>query len=102
MDINRKPAESNEPAWYRTYFIAVMERNRSRALVEMGCAQKAMQERVTELRNLPSDDPREMLDLNSALTYLDILLMHFGQESGDHLWDLEPSTHLPSSFAPVS
>lgn len=64
-----------------------MESNRQRALPQIELAQKAMHTRVAELRNDSSIDSPELQDLNSALTYLGILLQHIGQESGDLLWD---------------
>ena len=78
---------SSNPDWYRSYFLAMVENDRDKALIEIGRAHKAIQERLTELRRAPVNDPREMQDLASAITYLGILLLHIGDESGNVLWD---------------
>jgi hypothetical protein len=78
---------SRQPAWYHTYFLAMVENDRDKALLEIAHAHRAIQERLLELRRAPGEDLREMQDLASAITYLGILLMHIGNESGDLLWD---------------
>jgi hypothetical protein len=84
----RNPSiESSTPEWYRTYFFAVVESNRNRALPQIELAQKAIHARVAELRTEPLSNPRELQDLNSALIYLGILLQHIGRETGKLLWD---------------
>jgi hypothetical protein len=80
-------AKSNVPDWYRTYFLAMVENDRDRALIEIRHAHKAIQERLMELRGVPTADARELQDLASAITYLGILLVHMGDESGCMLWD---------------
>lgn len=75
------------PGWYHTYFIAVAESDRDKALLEIDDARIAIQERIVELRHLPPSNPCEMQDLCNALTYIGILLMHIGNESGSLLWD---------------
>ena len=79
-------ANSN-PDWYRSYFLAMVENDRDKALIEIAHAHKAIQDRLAELRRAPADDPREMQDLASAITYLGILLLHMGDECGNVLWD---------------
>jgi len=65
----------------------MVESDRSKALLEIERAQKAIQERALELRLQHQCDSREMQDLTSALTYLGILLLHISKESGNLLWD---------------
>lgn len=79
--------QSGGPAWVRSYFVAVMESNRDRALPRIELARKAIHARVTELRADPLSNPGELEDLNSALIYLGILLQHIGRETGKLLWD---------------
>jgi len=74
------------PGWYRTYFSAVVESDREKALSEIARAQKAIQERVAELRHTPLNNPRERQDLDNASIYLGILLQHIGK-TGSLLWD---------------
>lgn len=78
---------SCEPAWYRTYFIALVEQDRDKALLEIDHARIAIENRIVELGHLSAGDPNEMQDLSNALTYLGILLMYIGSESGNLLWD---------------
>lgn len=78
---------SCEPGWYHTYFIAVVESDRDKALFEIDNARIAIQARIAELRHLPPSNPCEMQDLSNALTYIGILLMHIGNETGGLLWD---------------
>lgn len=40
-----------------------------------------------ELRSATGPDGGELQDLNSALTYLAILLQHMGREGGNLIWD---------------
>lgn len=79
-----KPAE---PQWYRAYFLAMVERDRGKALLEIRKARTAILERTRELRYMTRPNPREIQDLVNALTYLGILLSHIGAETGDLLWD---------------
>jgi hypothetical protein len=79
--------KSGEPGWYHAYFVAMCESDRKRALLEIERARLAIQKRLGELRRLPPGDPQEMQDLTSALTYLGILLMHVGKDSGALLWE---------------
>lgn len=82
-----KSAPSFQPAWYEAYFIAVVERDRNKALLEIDQARHAIEQRCLELRQLPASSPREYQDLAHALTYLGILLSHIGSETGRVLWD---------------
>jgi len=83
---NSTANEAGAPAWVQSYFMAVMESNRNRALPQIELAQKAIHDRVEELRSHPAGDAGELQDLNSALTYLGILLQHIGKETGNLLW----------------
>lgn len=65
------PKPSN---WYQHYFAAVTEPDNDRALLKIQRAQQAMQERLVQLRRLPHPESSELQDLNSALTYLWVLL----------------------------
>lgn len=76
-----------QPEWYHIYFLAMVENDRDKALLEIAHAHKAIQDRLAELRRGPCEDVREMQDLASAITYLGILLIHMGSETGDLLWD---------------
>lgn len=83
----RNSNESKMPAWYGTYFYAVVESKRDRALPQIELAQRAIHARVAELRDYAGSSPRELQDLNNALIYLGILLQHIGSETGNLLWD---------------
>lgn len=76
------PLRSSQPEWYQAYFEAMVERNRNQALVGIERARHAIQERTLELRYMTPSNPREMQDLVHALTYLGILLMHMGSDTG--------------------
>lgn len=76
-----------QPAWYQTYFAALTEHDRSKALLEIERARRAIEQRTLELRRLPPSSPREFQDLVHALTYLGILLSHIDTETGSILWD---------------
>ena len=76
-----------QPAWYKAYFDAMVERDRSRALLEIERARHAIENRASELRHVPPSSPREAQDLVHALTYLGILLMYMNTENGGLLWD---------------
>jgi hypothetical protein len=79
--------EHTDPDWYHAYFVAMMERDRTKALLQIQRARIAIQERTRELRHSDPSSPREIHDLINALTYLGILLAHIGTESGNLLWD---------------
>lgn len=76
-----------EPAWYDAYFNAIVTRNRNQALVEIGRARHAIEDRASELRHVAPSSPRETQDMVHALTYLGILLMYMNTENGGMLWD---------------
>lgn len=80
-------SNDNAPDWYQTYFVAVVERRRDRALPQIELAQQAIYARVAELRKNASGSARELQDLNNALVYLGILLQYIGRETGNLLWD---------------
>jgi hypothetical protein len=76
-----------QPAWYKAYFDAMVERDRSQALLEIERARHAIENRVVELRHMSPSNPRETQDMVHALTYLGILLMYMNSENGGLLWD---------------
>ena len=75
------------PDWYQTYFVAVVESKRDRALPQIELAQRAIHDRVAELRHDSSGTVRELQDLNNALVYLGILLQYISRDTGNLLWD---------------
>ena len=75
------------PDWYQTYFVAVVEHDRQRALPQIELAQRAIHDRVSQLQKDPTCNPRELQDLNNASVYLGILLQHIDSETGNLLWD---------------
>lgn len=77
----------DEPRWYRTYYLAVLEGDRERARTKISRAQHAIQERMEELRSMAPNTPREPQDLCSALVYLGILLQHMTGDGGRVLWE---------------
>ena len=85
-DMNQK-ARPAKPRWYHVYFLAMLEHDRSKARPQIERARQAIRDREAELQYHSPHDPREMQDLNSASTYLCILLQHIGKESGNLLWD---------------
>lgn len=76
-----------QPPWYKAYFDAMVERDRSQALLEIERARHAIENRALELRQAVPSSPREPQDMVHALTYLGILLMYMSTESGGLLWD---------------
>jgi len=74
-------------SWYQTYFAAVLESDRRKAVLQIERAQIAIQDRLLELRKAPPDNPREVQDLSNALTYLGILFQNIDSENGHMLWD---------------
>ena len=80
-------ADPPNPAWYQSYFSAILETNQNRARLKIDQARKAVQQRIIELQmNFSPHNSREIQDLNNALTYLQILLDHIGKE-GNTLWE---------------
>lgn len=75
------------PDWYQTYFVAVVEHDRQRALPQIELAQRAIHDRVSQLQKDIPCNPSELQDLNNASIYLGILLEHIGRETGNLLWD---------------
>lgn len=80
-------ARCAQPAWYKAYFDAMVERDRSQALLEIERARHAIENRAVELRHVAPSNPREAQDMVHALTYLGILLMYMNTENGALLWD---------------
>ena len=79
------PADA--PGWYQIYFCALLETDQKKAVRLIERAQVAIRERLGDLRLAPAQNPHELQDLGSALTYLGILLDHIGNDSGSLLWD---------------
>jgi len=77
----------DEPTWYRTYYLAVLEGDRYKAKAKIDRAQQAIQDRMMELRSQAPNTPREPQDLCNALLYLGILLQHMSGDAGGVLWD---------------
>jgi hypothetical protein len=59
--------------WRDVYFAAVLESNERRALAKIQAAGKVLQDRLLELQSVANAPVDELRDLQSALTYLDIL-----------------------------
>ena len=76
--------DQTQPAWYQSYFSALLESNQNRARVKIEQARKTVQERILELRfdSIPGNSG-EVQDLQNALTYLRLLLEHIGKEERD-------------------
>ena len=84
-----QPASGTEkpPAWYQSYFSAILETNQNRAHAKIDQARKAVQDRIIELKfNFNPNNSREIQDLNNALTYLQILLEHISRDEKT-LWE---------------
>jgi hypothetical protein len=77
----------DEPHWYRTYYLAVLEGDRYKAKAKIERAQNDIQDRLIALRSETPTTPREPQDLCNALVYLGILLQHMSSEAGGVLWD---------------
>ncbi|HTZ82503.1 MAG TPA: hypothetical protein VMB66_04900 [Candidatus Acidoferrales bacterium] len=82
-----RSANCGEPGWYRIYYTALLEADRGRARAKIDRAQKAIHERLSELHAAVPSTEREPQDLQSAQTYLGILMQHIGSDSGSVLWD---------------
>ena len=80
-------ATGNEPSWYRTYYLAVVEGDRHKAMTKIDRAQHAIHDRLVELRSASPSTPREPQDLCNALLYLGILVQHMSGDTGGVLWD---------------
>lgn len=76
----RTPA-ATVPEWYQIYFAAVLEADEWKAAIEIGHAARAIQDRLRQLRSGGPENSREIQDLNSALTYLKLLLLTMDTES---------------------
>lgn len=82
-----RTARRDEPGWYRIYYTALLEGDRQRARAKIDRAQKAIHQRLVELGAAVPSTEREPQDLQNAQTYLGILLLHIGSDSGSVLWD---------------
>ena len=74
------------PEWYDIYFTAVLEADEWKALIEIGRAGKAIQDRLRQLRSSAAENVQEIQDLNCALTYLRLLLQNMDTESEKLPW----------------
>lgn len=80
-------ADQPGPAWYQTYFAAILETNQDSARAKIEQARNDVQDRILELRfNSTSHNSREIQDLDNALTYLQILLEHIRRDDST-LWE---------------
>lgn len=83
----RMDATQPAPAWYQSYFSAILETNQNRARAKIEQASKAVQDRIIELQfNFNPNNSREIQDLNNALTYLQILIEHIKRDEST-LWE---------------
>jgi len=80
-------AGGEEPRWYRTYYLALLEGDRRKAKMKIDRARHEIEDRLVELRTHAPGNPREPQDLCNALLYLGILMQHMTAESGGVLWD---------------
>lgn len=69
-----KTCQTKKSDWYQIYFAAVLEADQTRAALKMESARSAMCERLLELRRTPSPNAVELQDIDSAMTYLTMLL----------------------------
>jgi len=84
---NDTTAKPNAPGWYQIYFAALLETDQQKAAQLIERAKVAIRERLDDLQFAPAQNPRELQDLGSALTYLEILLDHIGNDGERLLWD---------------
>jgi hypothetical protein len=86
--INENRTATCKPlTWYQIYFAAMVEGDGDKALLQFVRAQRAIEDRLVELRTLPPSNPREPQDLNNALTYLGILLENLDAKSESLFWN---------------
>lgn len=78
----RTNSSSPLPEWYNTYLTAVLEPDEQKALIQLERATKVLEDRVVQLRCDPPEDPQEVPDLSSALTYLRLLLNNINPDYG--------------------
>ncbi len=86
MELAREAAQGRS-GWFAAYCAAMLESSREKALTRIERAQKAIRDRVEELRFAPTSGDREERDLRDALNHLGNLLNHLGSERGRLLWD---------------
>jgi len=80
------PPIAPTPEWYQVYFSAVLETDEGKALIEMVRASEAMEDRLRQLSSSATGNAEEIQDLNSALTYLRLLLQTMKSESEMLSW----------------
>ena len=80
------PPATKTPEWYHVYFTAVLETDEGKALIEMGHASQAIADRLRQLSSSAAENAHEIQDLNSALTYLRLLLENMDTESEKLPW----------------
>ena len=80
------PPVAPTPEWYQVYFSAVLETDEGKALIEMGHASQAIADRLRQLSSSAAENAHEIQDLNSALTYLRLLLENMDTESEKLPW----------------
>jgi hypothetical protein len=80
-----KAAATQPPEWYQIYFLAVLESDESKVLLQIERAGKAITDRLVQLRWGAAENPQELHDLNSAFTYLRLLFENLDtQEKGSY------------------
>lgn len=80
--LQAKTVSPSLPGWYQCYFLAVLESDDSRMLIQIERAAKAMLDRLAQLRRGAPEYPQEFQDLNDALTYLGLLAGNLDPEPG--------------------
>ena len=74
-----KSSTSPLPKWSEIYFEAVSETDEHESLVKLEFAANALDDRMGELRRCIPHPPQELEDLESALTYVRLLLLASSQ-----------------------
>ncbi len=80
-------AMGTNSGWYGLYTMALLERDRNKALPQIERAREAIHHRQAELCRASGVNTREIQDLTKASTYLGIMLRNVGTESERLLWD---------------
>lgn len=80
--LQAKTLSASLPAWYQCYFLAVLEADESKMLIQMERATKTILDRLAQLRSGAPEYPHEFQDLNDALTYLSLLSSSLDPELG--------------------
>ena len=72
--------------WRDVYFAAVLESNEKRALAKIQFARRVLGDRLLALQSALDGRAYELRDLNSAMTYLDILFSCIAENClGSHM-----------------